>query len=154
MSGSRCLLVVCTSLLLPLTGCRSPNPPLAAPISPEAAVRGFMAAVAADDLTAMSHLWGSERGLAARRMENTELEQRLQVIQIYLRHESFEVRPSSPRPGVAPDREQQFNVRVLRDGCVRDVPFTLRPHGGGWLVYDVDLEAVGNPTTRCTAGDP
>ena len=150
MSESRSLLIACTSLLVLLAGCRSPGAAVTPPASPEAAVRDFMAAVATNDLTAMSRLWGSERGRAARRMESTELEQRLQVIQIYLRHETFEIRASGPRPGVAPDREQRFNVQMLRNGCTLDVPFTLRPHDDGWLVYDIDLEAAGNPTARCT----
>lgn len=123
---------------------------IVAPSDPEIAVRGFLNAAAANNLFAMGQLWGDTRGPASTYMDERDLEQRLTVIRVYLEHERFEILPpdAAGRP-VAADR-RIVRVRLLRKGCTPIVPFTVERWGQGWLVYDIDLAAAGNPTRRCT----
>src|SRR5213079_1762424 len=62
-----------------------------APQSPQETLAQFMSAVKGNDLERMRTLWGNERGLAADRMKNTDLNQRLTVLQIYLNHVGYRV---------------------------------------------------------------
>lgn len=121
----------------------------AAPASPEAAVRGFLAAVQANNLGAMSDLWGAKRGPARSYMDATELEQRLTVIRSFLQHEQAELVES--QAGVLPSDGSQriVQVRLTRKGCTPVVPFTVMRYGAGWLVTNIDLAAAGNPARSC-----
>jgi hypothetical protein len=126
---------------------------VAAPASPEAAVRGFLNAVRVNSLPTMSELWGSTRGPARTYMNREELDQRLTVIRAYLTHESFEILESQSAFPPGPDGRRSLPVRLTRNGCTPVVPFTVVPYGGGWLVSDIDLSAAGNPQRRCTPQD-
>lgn len=120
-----------------------------APASPEAAVRGFLAAVQANNLGAMSDLWGDQRGPARTYMDAAELEQRLTVIRSFLQHEQAELLES--QAGVMPSDGSQrvVQVRLTRKGCTPVVPFTVMRYGAGWLVTNIDLAAAGNPARSC-----
>lgn len=120
------------------------------PADPEATVRGFLNAVSANSIAGMSQLWGTSSGPASERMDRTTLEQRLTVIRIYLEHEDYTIVPGDPAAGISVDPgERVVFVRLSRRGCTPTVPFTLVPHGGGWLIRDIDLAAAGNPSRRC-----
>jgi hypothetical protein len=123
-----------------------------APASPEAAVRGFMNAVHANSIPAMSELWGSQRGPARSYMNRQELEQRLTIIRTYLAHEKFELLEPQGTPTTEGDRS--VRVRLERNGCTPVVPFKVVPYHGGWLVADIDLAAAGNPARRCAPSKP
>jgi hypothetical protein len=118
------------------------------PASPEAAVRTFLNAVKANNLPAMSEVWGSSRGPAKGYMKRDELDQRLTVIRTYLDHEQFEILPSQSGLPAA-DGRRRVQVRLTRKGCTPVVPFTVAPYRGGWLVADIDLAAAGNPQRSC-----
>lgn len=120
-----------------------------APVSPEAAVRGFLNAVKANSLTAMGELWGSARGPARSYMKRDELDQRLTIIRTYLEHETFEILESQAAMPAGPDGRRSLQVRLTRRGCTPVVPFAVVPYGGGWLVSDIDLSAAGNPQRSC-----
>jgi hypothetical protein len=135
-----------------LAACSGPRS-VAAPASPEAAVRSFLNAVKANSLTAMSETWGSARGPARSYMDRVELDQRLTVIRTYLQHESFEILESQSVMPPGPDGRRSLQVRLARNGCTPVVPFTVVPYGGGWLVSDIDLSAAGNPQRRCPPQD-
>ncbi len=134
--------------LLAACGGGSPESVVPAPAEPEAAIREFMSAIAAQNLDDMAGLWGGERGPALRYMDRTELHQRLTVIRIYLEHERYDILPPSlsatPQPG-----RRHYQVRLENKGCRPVVPFTLIRYREGWLVNSVDLGAVGNPAKRC-----
>lgn len=144
--GFRAGLLAAAALLL--VACGGPQS-VAAPASPEAAVRGFLNAVRANSLLAMSEVWGSARGPARRYMRRDEVDQRLAVIRAYLDHERFEILESQAVLPPGPDGRRSLQVRLTRRGCTPVVPFTVVPYGGGWLVSDIDLAAAGNPQRRC-----
>lgn len=123
------------------------------PDEPEAAIRAFMTAVQANDLRAMSNLWGSSRGPASSYMNRTELEQRLTVIQVYLATERYEILPPglSAQPG---SQERAFSIRLMRRGCTATVPVKLVRYRQGWLVSSIDLAAAGNPARACPSSTP
>jgi len=118
-----------------------------APADPQAAVRSFLEAVRANSLTAMSELWGTERGPAVSYMERQMMEQRLTVMRTYLVHDRYELVVGND--GMTNPRV--VRVRLYRRGCSPVVPFTVVRYRTGWLVQHVDLEAVGNPQRDCPA---
>lgn len=120
-----------------------------APAEPEAAVRSFLAGVAANSLAAMGEVWGSERGPAVNWMNREELDRRLTVMRIVLEHERYELVPGN-QPVGQPAGERVVRVRLYRKGCTPVVPFTTLRYRSGWLVKSIDLEAAGNPARRCT----
>src|SRR5438105_5620722 len=67
--------------------CGGAGPGKLAPQSPQETLAQFMSAVKANDLERMRTLWGSERGLASGHLKSTDVNQRLAVLQIYLRSE-------------------------------------------------------------------
>ncbi len=119
-----------------------------APAEPEAAVRAFMNAVAANSMVAMGELWGTSRGPAVGFMDRDQLEKRLTVIRAYLEHERFEIIGTSTSVSGNAD-ERQLQVRIVRRGCTPVVPMTMVRYRSGWLVSDVNLEAAGNPAQTC-----
>ena len=66
---------------------------LTIPVVPEVTLTRFMAAVEANDLVAMSQLWGTSSGPAADDMDLAELEMRLTVMQRYLTHDEYQIEP-------------------------------------------------------------
>lgn len=133
--------------LLALTACGSGRA-YPAPAEPEAAVRQFLAAVQANSLTAMGEVWGTDRGPAVSYMDRQEMEQRLTVMRTYLQHDRYEFVVGNAS-GTSAERVVQ--VRLFRGNCRPVVPFTVVRYRSGWLVQQMDLEAVGNPQRACPA---
>ncbi len=119
-----------------------------APLDHVSAVRGFMNAVGDENVTNMAGLWGTEDGLAADRMNQDELVQRLSVIMAYLAHDRYELTDGTDALVSTAD-VRQVTVRMSRGSCESDVPFTVVRSGGGWLVKSMDLEAAVSPSRRC-----
>lgn len=117
-----------------------------APAEPEAAARQFLDAVRANSVTAMGQIWGTERGPAVAWMERSEMEQRLTVMQRFLRHDRFDIVRGNEGMSSA---GYVVRVRLYRNGCTPVVPFTMVRYGQGWLVQQVDLQAAGNPQVTC-----
>ncbi|MGH7607663.1 MAG: hypothetical protein ACREME_10000 [Gemmatimonadales bacterium] len=146
-----CLLVLCAAACGPSAGGGGAAPP--APQSVNASLEQFLAAVKANDLRRMGHLWGTERGPASRSMKPEELRQRLTVIQKYLAHSGYRVLEG---PLAVPARAdvRTFRVELQRESCNQVLPIdVIRTNAGGWLVYDVHLESAGNPAARCQPAD-
>ena len=110
----------------------------------------FMDAVQRKDLAEMGRLWGSAQGAAAGRMQGQELQQRLEVIQIYLNHQSYRVLGPAPvTPGKAVRRAYQIEL-TRPNRCKASFPIELVQTGtGGWLVQNVNLDQAGNPARPC-----
>jgi hypothetical protein len=119
------------------------------PQSMNESVAQFFAAVKANDQKRMGELWGTERGPASSSMSSDVLRQRLTVIQKYLDHSGYRVIEG---PMMVPGREdlRTYRVELQRTNCNQVLPIdVVRTRSGGWLVYDVHLEAAGNPVGRC-----
>ncbi len=118
------------------------------PADPQVTVTRFMSAVEANNLAAMGQLWGTKRGPAIEKMDRTDLEKRLTVMQRYLTHDEYEVLAAETM-GRIDDRTRAYRIRLTRAGCVHNVPFELVRVGGGWLVSNIDLAQAGNPARAC-----
>lgn len=124
------------------------SPSIMLPLDPEVTLSRFMSAVQAKDLVSMSQLWGTKDGLAARKMERRELNQRLRVMQIMLKHDRYEITADVSVAGLD-DKTRAYHLRLMRLGCQVDVPFELVRVGEGWLVSVIDLTQAGNPARAC-----
>ncbi len=135
--------------VLALMACGSQGfPSIRLPLDPEVTLSRFMSAVQADDLVSMSQLWGTKDGLAERKMERAELNQRLAVMQIMLKRERYEITADVLTAGLD-DKTRAYHLRLMRLGCEVDVPFELVRVGEGWLVSVIDLTQAGNPARAC-----
>jgi hypothetical protein len=87
-------------------------------------------------------------------MKQEELRKRLTVIATYLQHDSYEL----GQPGALTISDQGGRrgvaVRLVRAGCRAVVPFTLVPWSGRWLIEDIDLRSIGNPSRGCAQAEP
>ncbi len=109
----------------------------------------FLGAVKANDLSRMSQLWGTDRGPAAEWMPPDDLKKKLAVIQIYLNHTGYRV-IEGPIAAPANPNIRSFRVELQHRDCNRVQPIDLmRTRSGGWLVFDVHLEASSNPAGPC-----
>jgi len=134
-------------VLLTVAACRSApsNPgnagaPLPGASTPRAAVEGFLAAVRAQDLQAMSSVWGSERGPAREIIsDRAELEKRELVMQCYLSHDRFRILEETPGDG----RARVFRVELTKGSLTRATKFTTVPGPSNrWYMREADLEPV------------
>ena len=124
------------------------SPAIMLPLDPEVTLSRFMSAVQAKDLASMSQLWGTKDGLAEQKMERAELNQRLTVMRIMLKHERYEITADLLTAGLD-DKTLAYHIRLMRLVCQVDVPFELVRVGEGWLVSVIDLTQAGNPARAC-----
>jgi hypothetical protein len=96
------------AIALTLGGCKrqpetvpSPGGQTAGAASPRQAVELFLAAVRAEDLQAMSFIWGTPKGPAVNSdmMTREEMEKREIIMICYLRHDKFRIGTESPGAG-------------------------------------------------------
>jgi len=145
------------AVVLLLAACRS-APPVAAPSgalygasSPRAAVEAFLAGIKAQDLQAISAVWGTERGplVTAGDISRDEVEKRELIMICYFRHDTARVLDQAPS-GQA--NRPAFRVELRRDAQTRQPTFTTaQGPQGRWFVADADVQAVRdfcNPQTQ------
>lgn len=112
---------------------------LAGAVSPKAAVESFLSAVRAQDLQAMSVIWGTPDGPARDQVDRAQLERRELIMQCYLAHDKFEIQSDS-RTGA---ETHVLGVSLTKGQLTRQTNFTtvLGP-SERWYVQDVPLEPV------------
>lgn len=132
-------------LVLTLAACQPPSATgrggsqLTGAATPQLAVEQFLNAARAQDLQAMSVVWGTARGPARDRMDRTELEKREVILQCYFTSDRFRVLNSIP----AQDGRQAFRVELTRGGRTRTPTiYTVRGPSGRWYVENLDMAAV------------
>lgn len=139
-----------------LAACGGGSAPAVAPAnSSEMAIEQFMRAVADSNLAKMASLWGTPRGSAAETKQPADYERRIVVMQAFLRGSLYRIVGGEPPSAEA--QRRLVNVQLTRPDCVATVPFTtVRTSTGGWLVNQIDLDAVGTPGKPCeeTAARP
>jgi hypothetical protein len=125
------------------TAATTPPPQGVAPAAaPAQVVEQFMRLVASNDYTRMGSLFGTREGPITSRDPEPQVERRMYAIANILKNERFVIRAQEPIPGRGPDAEQLV-VQLTQNGRNVDVPFVVvRTAAGGWLVEQVDLEAV------------
>jgi hypothetical protein len=112
--------------------------------SPRVAVERFLAAVRAQDLQAMSMVWGTKSGPARDNIQREQLEKREVIMTQCLANDSASFVDDSP--GLGGDHLVRF---VLYRGPVtRSTAFTTQSDGSArWYVKEIDLKSVHS----CTA---
>ena len=128
------------ALVMVLTACgpKTGGPLTGAP-APRTAVEQFLAAVRAQDLQAMSVVWGSEKGPARDLIDRKELEKRELIMQCMLSHDRFRILTEGP--GTAGKRV--FRVELQRGSLTRATNFTAtQGPSERWYVESADLEPV------------
>ena len=108
------------------------------PTSPEATVGQFLAAVNADDLRRMAELFGDQRGPSPGYMtDGARRDSIMAVLQHVLADDSARVTGTNLIPA---HREWRLVHVLLVQGDRRtDVPFTVLPWRGSWLVQAIDI---------------
>lgn len=117
----------------------APGTSLTGAAAPRLAVEQFLAAVKAQDLQAMSVVWGTAKGPARDQLERTELEKREIIMQACYDHDSFRILEEGP----APDGERSVRVELTRDRKTA-TPIFLMVKGPSdrWYVRDAGINAM------------
>jgi len=117
-------------------GARTPSGPLPGAPGAREAVDQFMGAVRAQDLQALSTIWGTAKGPARDQMDRTELERRELLMMCYLTHERFIVQDE--QAGAADTRV--FRIALTRGNTTKPTTFTVvKGPSDRWYVSDADL---------------
>jgi hypothetical protein len=129
-------------VLLCLSACRSGAVNTAAgAASPQAAVEQMLAGAKAQDLQAVTAVWGDETGLNRDKWDRPQLESRAFIMVCVLKHETARVTDSQSagngRYLVGADLTQGKNSGSTRFQAARTKE-------GRWLVADVDIVALQN----------
>jgi hypothetical protein len=110
--------------------------------APADAVERFMRLLAAKDYLQMGHLFGTAEGPITSRDPQQQVERRMYAIASILANDRFVIRGGQGIPGRGPE-VTQLTVQITQHGQAKDVPFVVvRTASGGWLVEQVDLQAV------------
>jgi hypothetical protein len=113
--------------------------PAAAPIE---VVERFLRLLAAKDYLGMGHLFGTVEGPITSRDPQQQVERRMYAIANILGNDRFTIQGTGQGiPGRGPE-VVQLTVRIRQQGQDKDVPFVVVRTAGGWLVEQVDLQAV------------
>jgi hypothetical protein len=107
--------------------------------TPRMAVEQFLAAVRAQDIQAMSVVFGSSRGPSRDNIERTELEKRLIILQCYFNHDQYRILNENP----GENDHRVFTVELTRNRLTKTPHFyTIRGPGGRWYVDNMEIAAV------------
>ena len=107
--------------------------------SPKAAVEQFLNSVRAQDLQAMSAIWGNDKGPARDQFPREEVEKRELIMQCYFAHDSFRiVREMDHRPA-----NRTFEVEMKKGNLTRTTMFsTSKGPGSRWYVDNGEMDPV------------
>lgn len=145
-----------TVLLLAACGGSQSGPaPKPGPATPVEAVQRFLQAASDSNLNAMASLWGTEKGSAGRTGQPSDYLKRMQVTQLFLNQVPYKVLRTMPYENDT--RRQVVDVSLDRGACQRTVPIiVVQTDKDGWIINQIDLTKVGNPTRPCkdATGEP
>ena len=137
-------------VLVVFTAChRAASGPMTGATSSDAAVQQFLFAAKAQDLQALSAVWGNEESPVRDRADRQELERRLLIMVCHLRHDESRIGPAQAGEG------GRVMHRVdLTQGTKTAAPIftTVRNRKSGrWFVETFDMTAVSG---FCSGGVP
>jgi hypothetical protein len=125
-------------VVLAACGPRTGGPLTGAP-APRTAVEQFLAAVRAQDLQAMSIIWGTDKGPTRDQIERRELEKRELIMQCMFAHDRFRILGETGGVG----GRRVFSVELTRGRIVRVTNFTtIQGPSERWYVESADIEPV------------
>jgi hypothetical protein len=115
------------------------GPQLVGAPTPRTAVEQFLAAVRAQDLQAMSVVFGTSSGPSRDNMDREQLEKRLIILQCYFNHDQFRILGENPGEG----GHRVFAVQLTRGRLVRMPHFyTIQGPDRRWFVDNMEIAAV------------
>lgn len=121
--------------------------------APAAIATKFMQAVVDSNIAQLGELWGTASGSAVATGKPANWAQRVSVIHAYLKGGSYRILGEDP--GVAKSDRRQIMVEINREGCIKNVPFSMvLTKTGSWLVNAIDLNAAGVPGRSCPTTPP
>lgn len=121
---------------MPTVGAEAPNAVGAA--SGKAAVEAFLKAAKAQDLQAMSAIWGTAKGPARDQMKRDDLEKRLIIMQCTLTHDKWVYLEDRPR--LQTGGRQEFQVELSQgQRAAKTSVITVTGPGGRWFLEDINL---------------
>ena len=108
--------------------------------SPREALATFLSAANAQDLQAMSAVWGDKDGSvrSSGKMGREEIEKREIIMMCYLRHDKYRVVSDAP----SVDNERVLGVELTKGRLSRTSNFNLATDGSRWYVRSANLEAL------------
>lgn len=140
-------------LLGTLAGCRTVstgNGSATGAAAAEMAVVQFLSAARAQDLQAMSAVWGNSESPTRDRVDRTELERRLIIMACHLRHDESRVGAAQTGEG----GRQVYRAELVQGTKNAATNFTAvrNTRSGRWYVEDFDLRPLApfctTPPTR------
>ena len=115
------------------------NPNMPGGATAREAVQKFLVAAKAQDLQAMSNVWGTSAGPARSTMDQQVLEQREIILLCYLKHDSYRIASEAP----ATDGERVFEVETKYKDLTRSANFFATPGPAGrWYLRAFDSEKL------------
>lgn len=135
-------------VLLVVAGCRRQVVVTSAPgtsgpgaATPREAVQLFMASAKAQDLQAMSNIWGSAAGPARTTMEQSQMEQRQIIMMRCLRHDTYSILAEVPVAGTS----RVFTVEVRLGTLTPRADFTAtRGPQERWFLQEFQMAALNS----------
>ena len=107
--------------------------------SPRSAVELFLTAAKAQDIQAMSVIFGTNRGPSRDNMNREELEKRLVILQCYFNHDKFRILSESPGDG----GHRIVEAELTKQTIVRTPSFyAIKGPGDRWYVDNMEIAAV------------
>lgn len=107
----------------------------------------FLAAAKAQDLQAMSNVWGTTAGPARTTMDAQTLEQRELIMMCYLKHDSYRI--VSETQAQAGERMLTLEMK-FRDLTRQTTLYATRGPSDRWYVRSVELEPLRDICARKT----
>jgi hypothetical protein len=132
-------LVVVTAACSRTPAPSTPSVALTGAAAPKLAVEQFLAAVKAQDLQAISVVWGTSKGPARDQMERTELERREIIMQGCYAHDRYRVLEEGPSPG----GERFVKLEITRGRTTATPTFAVvKGPSDRWYVRDAGISAM------------
>lgn len=118
----------------------APGVSLTGAAAPKLAVDQFLAAVRAQDLQAISVVWGTEKGPARDQIERTELERREIIMQGCYTHDRYRIVDEGP----SPNGERLVKVEITRGKVTANPTFAVvKGPSDRWYVRDAGIQSMG-----------
>ena len=115
------------------------GPQLVGASSPRLAVEQFLTAVRAQDLQAMSVVFGTSRGPSRDNMQREELDKRLIILQCYFNHDKSRMLAEAPGEG----GHRVFTVELTRGRLTKTPRFyAIKGPNDRWFVDNMEIAAV------------
>lgn len=132
------------ALLIFLGACASgsgggaPGNELTGSAAPRLAVEQFLNAVKAQDIQAMSTIFGTASGPARNHIERAELEKRMLILQCFFNHDRFRITGESNQAG-----KRIFQFELTRGTRTRETSATaVEGPSQRWYLENLDIAAV------------